>query len=373
MSWSRSNLAGFSFEVGAEAAYNTLDYGLQFAEIDENGNNVPIDLPLDNATVKEKRGEVYVSVGKTLSPALRIDGGVNYEFSKLKVGGDATAERALKFLKPNLTVDWKPGGGWHAQASVKRTVAQLDFYDFVSIADLSAQRVNGGNANLQPQRTWEFRLTAEHPLLGDGVFKLDLGHDLVSLLQDRILICGDSVPPVCLDAPGNIGTGKRYFAEFTVDAPLSRLWKGLRVKFTGTLQRTRVKDPINGKMRQFSGFFPDWQWSVDVRRDIGRFSYGFSVNDRQRFTFFRTDEFDSNFNGGPYGTAFIEYRFNPRTSITLDVDNALETSGNRDRLLFRPNRLTPDDGIFDEFRHRDRHMTVGLTLKQSFGGGGVAK
>lgn len=373
LSWSRSNLAGFSFEVGAEAAYNTLDYGLQFAEIDENGNNVPIDLPLDNATVKEKRGEVYVSVGKTLSPALRIDGGVNYEFSKLKVGGDATAERALKFLKPNLTVDWKPGGGWHAQASVKRTVAQLDFYDFVSIADLSAQRVNGGNANLQPQRTWEFRLTAEHPLLGDGVFKLDLGHDLVSLLQDRILICDDSVPPVCLDAPGNIGTGKRYFAEFTVDAPLSRLWKGLRVKFTGTLQRTRVKDPINGEMRQFSGFFPDWQWSVDVRRDIGRFSYGFSVNDRQRFTFFRTDEFDSNFNGGPYGTAFIEYRFNPRTSITLDVDNALETSGNRDRLLFRPNRLTPDDGIFDEFRHRDRHMTVGLTLKQSFGGGGVAK
>ena len=150
-------------------------------------------------------------------------------------------------------------------------------------------------------------------------------------------------------------------------------WKGLRVKFTGTLQRTRVKDPINGEMRQFSGFFPDWQWSVDVRRDIGRFSYGFSVNDRQRFTFFRTDEFDGNFNGGPYGTAFVEYRFNPRTSITLDVDNALETSGNRERLLFRPNRLTPDDGIFDEFRHRDRHMTVGLTLKQSFGGGGVAK
>ena len=42
-----------------------------------------------NATVKEKRGEVYVNVGKNLSPALRIDGGVNYEFSNLKVRGDA--------------------------------------------------------------------------------------------------------------------------------------------------------------------------------------------------------------------------------------------------------------------------------------------
>jgi hypothetical protein len=372
LSWSRSNLAGFSFEAGAEAAYNTLDYGLELFEIDENGDRVRKNLPLDDAMVKEKRGEVYFSAGKTLSPALRVDGGVNYEFSQLKVSGDAEAERSLKFLKPNLTVDWKPGGGWHAQASVKRTVAQLDFYDFVSIADLSTQRVNGGNENLQPQRTWEFRVTAEHPLLGNGLFKLDLGHDLVSMLQDRVLLCDDKLPPNCFDSPGNIGTGRRYFAALTLDAPLTKLWKGLRVKFTSTVQRTRVKDPIDGRMRQFSGFFPDWEWNVDVRRDAGNFSYGFNLGDRDRFTFFRTDEFDSNFNGGPYATAFVEYRLTPRTSITLDIDNAVETSGNRNRLLFFPNRATPTD-VLDEFRHRDRHMAIGLTLKQSFGGGGSAK
>jgi hypothetical protein len=373
LSWSHGDLGGFSFEAGAEAAYNTLDYGLQFFEIDENGDRVPIDLPLDNATVKEKRGEVYVTAGKTLSPALRIDGGVNYEFSSLRVSGDASAKRSLKFLKPNLSVDWKPGAGWHAQASIRRTVAQLDFYDFVSIADLSAGRVNGGNENLEPQRTWEFRVTAEHPLLGDGLFKLDLGYDLVSKLQDRILICDEEDPDACFDAPGNIGTGKRYFAELTVDAPLSRIWSGLRAKFTATVQRTRVKDPIDGRLRNFSGFFPDWQWTIDVRRDVGKFSYGFNIADRDRFTFFRTDEFDSNFNGGPYGTAFIEYRFRPQTSITLDVDNAFETSGERNRLRFFPNRADPLL-IINEFRERNRHLSFGLTLKQSFGGGGgVAK
>jgi hypothetical protein len=372
LSWSRPNLAGFSFEVGAEAAYNTLDYGLEFFEIDENGQRVRINLPLDDAKVKEKRTEVYVSAGKTLSPALRVDGGVNYEFSDLEVSGDASAKRVLKFLKPNLTLDWKPGGGWRTQASIKRTVAQLDFYDFVSAADLSSQRVNGGNENLEPQRTWEFRMTAEHPLFGQGLFKLDLGYDLVSKLQDRILICDEEDVEVCFDAPGNIGTGKRAFAQLTLDAPLTRLWNGLRVKFTGTVQRTRVKDPIYGTMRNFSGFFPDWEWNFDVRRDIGKFSYGFVIGDRDRFTFFRTDEFDVNFNGGPFGTAFIEYRFNPRTSLTLDLDNAVETSGNRNRLLFRPNRAQPDS-VFDEFRHRDRHINVGLTLKQSFGGGGGAK
>jgi hypothetical protein len=372
LSWSRSNLAGLSFEAGAEGALNTLDDHVDLFAIDESGERVRIDLPIDNATIKEKRGEVYVNVGKTLSPALRIDGGVNYEFSHLTVRGDATADRTLKFLKPSLTLDWKPGKGWHTQLSVRRTVAQLDFYDFISLAELSTDRVNGGNENLQPQRAWELRLTAEHALLGDGQFKLELGHDLISMLQDRILIFDDHGN--AFDAPGNLGTGKRIFATLTLDAPLGRVWNGLRAKFTGTVQRTRVDDPINGRPRKFSGYFPSWEWTLDVRRDRGAFSYGFVVNDRQHFTFFRTDEFDTNFNGGPYGTAFVEYRPGPKTSITFDVDNLFNTRAKRNRLLFFPNRAGPDD-VVNEFRERNRHLTLGLTLKQSFGGGGggVAK
>ena len=200
---------------------------------------------------------------------------------------------------------------------VQRTVAQLDFYDFISVAELSADRVNAGNANLQPQRAWEFRLTADRPIFGDGLFKLDLGHDRISMLQDRILIFDEDGEG--FDAPGNIGTGKHSFAQLTVDAPLGRLWNGLRVKANGLIRRTRVEDPISGKMRNFTGFYADWEWGLDVRRDAGPWSYGFVVNDRAPFTFFRTDEFDINFNGGPYGTAFVEYRPDPRTSITFDV------------------------------------------------------
>ncbi len=116
LSWTRSNLAGFSFEVGAEAALNTLDSQVELFAFDQNGARVRINLPLDDATVKEKRGEVYVSLGRNLSPTLRVDGGVNYEFSRLKVRGDALADRTLKFLKPNLSVDWRPGNGWHGQS-----------------------------------------------------------------------------------------------------------------------------------------------------------------------------------------------------------------------------------------------------------------
>jgi len=366
--WTRQDLVGFSFETGGEAVLNTLDSAVDLFVLDENGDRTRIDLPIDHATVEEKRAEAFVNVGRTLMPGLRLDAGLTYEYSELKVRGDTSADRALKFLKPSLTIDWKPGGGWHTQLSLRRTVAQLDFFDFISAAELSTDRVNAGNANLLPQRAWEFRFTADRPVLGEGLVKLDLGHDRISMLRDRILTFDDEGQG--FDAPGNIGTGKRSFAQLTLDAPLGRVWKGLRAKLNGQLQRTRVEDPISGEMRNFSGFYPDWEWGVDMRRDVGAFSYGFTVNDRARFTFFRTDELDSNRNGGPYGTAFVEYRPDPRTAITLDVDNMFDNNAIRERLLFFPNRATPDESI-REIRERNRHVNFGITIKRSFGGSGA--
>ena len=369
VTWTRQELAGLSWEVGGEAVLNTLDNLTELFLIGPDGSKSPVDLPGADAKVKEKRGEVYVNLGKQFSPSLRVDAGLRYEFSHLTVTGDAEADRRLRFLKPSLTVDWKPGGNWHTQFSAKRTVAQLNFYDFVTVAELSTDRVNAGNENLQPQQAWEFRATADHPLLGDGLIKLDLGYDHISMLQDRVLIT-DPDTGRRFDAPGNIGTGKHLFATLTVDAPLENLWKGLRVKFDGTVRRTRVEDPISHEMRNFSDFFPDWEWRFDVRRDIGSWSYGFVVNDRDRFTFFRTDEFDINFNGAPYGTAFVEYRPDSRTSVTLDLDNAFQTSGNRERIRFFEDRADPDPFVINEFRERNRHWNFGLTIKRTFGGGG---
>ncbi len=371
LTWNRQNLGGFSVELGAEAVLNTLDNTTQLFIVNEDGSKTPEDLPVDSARVKEKRGEAFVNIGRNLTPSFRVDAGLRYEYSHLTVTGDASADRKLRFWKPSVTLDWKPGGGWHTQFSIKRTVAQLNFFDFVTVADLSGDRVNAGNADLQPQRAWELRLTAERPILGDGMVKLDLGYDHISLLQDRVLVCHEvegEEDEVCFDAPGNIGTGKHAFATLTVDAPLGRFWKGLRVKVDGTLRRTRVEDPISHEMRNFTDFFPDWQWNVDVRRDIGRWSYGFAVSDRDRFTFFRTTEFDTNFNTQPYATAFVEYRPDPRTSVTFDIDNAINTHGARDRLISVPNRLTPEF-VVDEFRERNRHLNLGLTVKRSFGGG----
>lgn len=362
LSWSRADLAGFAVETGAEAALNTLDYHLDLFALAPGGERTRIDLPIDNATVREQRAESYVKVGRQLSKALRVDAGVNYEQSQLKVRGDTRADRSLGFIKPNLTIDWKPGRAWHSQLTVRRTVAQLNFFDFISAAELSNSRVNGGNADLLPQRAWEVRATLDHPLLGAGLVKLDAGYDLISLLQDRILTDDG------FDAPGNIGTGKRMFAALAIDAPLDRLGiKGGRLKASGQLQRTRVADPISGDIRGFTGEFPGWEWNVEFRRDIGKLAYGLTVGDRDRITFFRADELDVNFNSGPFGTAFVEYRPSERTTITADLDNLFNTRSERNRLFTFPNRGFPTPSL-NEFRERNSHVAIGLTLKRTFGG-----
>lgn len=368
LSWSRQNLLGMRVEAGGEFALNTLDYAFNLFDLKAGGEKVKRQLPIENATVKEKRGEVWINAGKPLTRTLRVDAGMNYEFSHLTVAGDATADRKLSFLKPSVTLDWNAPGNWHTQLILRRTVAQLDFYDFVSSAELSVGRVNGGNANLQPQRSWEGRIFVEHPIFRDGKVRLELGYDLVSLLQDRILVFDDKGN--AFDAPGNLGTGRRQYADLTVDTPLDQVWKGLRVKLHGQLQRTRVEDPISHDQRDWSGFYPRWQWDLDIRRDAGRFAYGVQVSDRARTTFFRTDEFDINYNQGiPYTSAFVEYRPSAQQTLTLNLEDISNTGGARDLIIFDPDRRAGEPSLH-EHRFRNSHVRVGITFKQSFGGGG---
>jgi len=363
LTWTRSKFLSLQFEAGGEIAWNTLTDNLDLFVFDDAGDKTRIDLPIDNAKVTELRGEFWINGSRPLSKTVRMDVGLNYEMSDLKVSGDTSAERRLKFLKPSVTVDWDAGGGWHTQAILRRTVAQLDFFDFISAADLAAGQINGGNANLQPQRAWEGRFSVEHPLFGKGKARLELGYNLISLLQDRILT------PEGFDAPGNIGTGRQMYADLTLDAPLDRFWKGLRVKLHGNIQRTRVEDPISGQLRDFSGFFPRWQWDVDVRRDIGKFAYGFQMNDNRRTTLFRTDVLDTRYNAGfPYTYAFVEYRPTASQSLRVYFDDISDTGGARDLLLFDPNRTGNPSEL--DHRFRNSHIRIGFTYKRSFGGGG---
>jgi len=358
--WNRSDLAGWSVEAGAEGVLNKLDSDVNLFVIDAGGAQTRIDLPVDQAVVKEYRGEAFVNAGKALSKTLRLDLGLTYEASRLTVSGDAEAKRVLKFLKPRASLDYRDKSGWHAQLSVKRTVSQLNFEDFISSAELTNDRVNGGNADLLPQRAWEFLATLEQPILGDGLVKVELGYNRISLVQDRI------PTPEGFDAPGNLGNGRMFILRSTIDAPLGRFGiKGGRLTINSSLVDTTVEDPYTGRKRHFSGYNL-YSANASFRQDLGKWAYGATFYVNAPTFFFRQNEIDRPFSDNPYVQAFVEYRPTPKTTITFNLDNATNAAAFRDRTFFFPDRRNPNPSLF-ELRHRNKHVIPSIGIKHSFG------
>jgi hypothetical protein len=358
--WNRSDLGGWSVELGAEGVLNKLDSKVDLFLINGSGGRTRIDLPIDQAVVKEYRGEAFVTAGRALSKTLRMDLGLTYEASRLTVSGDAEAERVLKFLKPKASFDWRPKGGWHAQLSIARTIAQLQFEDFISSAELTNDRVNGGNADLVPQRAWEILATLEHPILGDGLVKVEAGYRRISLVQDRI------PTPDGFDAPGNLGDGRLALLRSTIDAPLGRLGiKGGRLTIHTSLVDTSVEDPYTHRKRRFSGnslFAAD----ASFRQDLGKFAWGTSFYYNAPTYFYRRDEVDRPYSSNPYVTAFVEYRPTQRTTFTFSLDNLTDAPAFRNRTFFDPDRTSPNPVEF-EHRHRNKHVIPSISIKHSFG------
>ena len=358
--WNRSDLGGWSVETGAEGVLNSLDSAVDLFLIDGAGTRTRFDLPVDRAQVKEYRGEAFVTAGRPLSKTLRMDLGLTFEASKLDVSGDAQAERALKFVKPKASFDWRPKGGWHAQFSIARTVAQLNFYDFISTAELTNDRVNGGNPDLLPQRAWELSGTIEHPILGDGLVKLEAGYQFISLVQDRV------PTPEGFDAPGNLGSGRLFLVRSTIDAPLAKLGvKGGRLTVHTSYVDTSVEDPYTHLQRHFSGY-SIFSADASFRQDLGKFAWGTSFYVNSPTFFFRQDEVDKPYSQNPYVTAFVEYRPSKKTTLTFSLDNLTDVPAFRNRTFYFPDRTRTAPSRF-EHRDRNKHIIPQISVKHSFG------
>jgi hypothetical protein len=358
--WSRGDLGGWKVETGAEGVFNRLESQVDLSVVNGAGVLTRIDLPVDRAIVSEWRGEGFVNAGRAIGAGLRLDLGLTYETSRLTVRGDATSERSLGFWKPRMSIDWKPGSGWRTQLSVQRTVAQLRFEDFVSSAEISNDRVNGGNAGLLPQRAWEALATIERKILGDGLVKLELGHNRVQMVQDRV------PTPEGFDAPGNLGDGSVWIARGRIDAPLGRLAiKGGRLTLYGSYVSSAVQDPYTVRDRPFSGnslFYGE----ATFRQDLTDYAWGFTLTAGTPGTYYRRNETDRNWVQAPYVEVFAEARPDKRTTLTLTLGNATAATSNRDRLFYLPDRRTAEASS-RERRVRNKYVVPALTVKRSFG------
>ncbi|SEK70366.1 Outer membrane receptor proteins, mostly Fe transport [Sphingomonas palmae] len=357
--WSRSGWNGWNVEAGAEGVINSLRSRVDLFDLAVGGARTRIDLPVDDATVREVRAEAFVNVGRALSPTLRVDGGLTIEASRLTVSGDVDAKRTLSFLKPKLVLDWRFAPGWRAQLSAQRTVNQLQFTDFISVAELGNDRVNGGNAQLVPQRSWELLGTLEHPILGDGLVRLEAGYTHISLVQDRV------PTPEGFDAPGNLGDGTVVIARARIEAPLKTLGvKGGRLTLYGSLVPTFVTDPYTLRTRPFTGN-STFYGSAEFRQDRGSWAWGLLAENATSSTQYRRNETDRSFRG-IYTQVFAEWRPTKTSVVTFTLENALAKPAYRDRLFYAPDR-TSTTPVSREFRRRDGFIVPALTFKRTFG------
>ena len=370
LAWSHGDLRGWNVEIGAEGAFNRLRTDLNVFDVDADGDRTLVDLPIDQATVSEYRGEGFVNAGRAVAQDLRLDLALNFEVSRLKVTGDVSEERTLRFLKPKAAVNWSPGV-WNVQLSAERTVAQLQFADFVSGSSFNTGQVDGGNAELEPQRKWEFLITANRPILGDGRVKLDLGYNAVSRVQDRIPL--KVVDPVTgelvnsgLDAPGNLGNGSEFIAKANIDLPLVQLGiTGGRLSLYGSYLDTSVRDPYTMDYRPFSGT-QLFAYSASFRQDLESFAWGVELAGNTGSTGYRLAETDESQGVSPKVNAFIEYRPTSKSTVTLGAENLTNAAGKRWRTFYDPDRSTPDPYRL-EYRERNTHVQVYLSIRHSFG------
>lgn len=359
LSWARDDVAGWSADLGMEGVINRLNGAVDLSTISPTNMMMRIDLPLDDVSVVEHRGEAFANIGRPLNSQLRLDLGLAYEASRLTVSGDVAAQRDLRFLKPKAALDWR-GRGWHAQLSVERTVNQLNFEDFVSAAEFSTNRVNGGNAQLEPQRAWKLLLSADRTLLGDGRIKLDLGYDRIARVQDRV------PTPDGFDAPGNLGNGSLFSAVGNLDVPLTRAGvKGGRLTLYGSYVDTNVRDPYTLTDRHFSGYAL-FYYEAKFRQDLGRFAWGASLLGSTGSDSFRRTEVDFYRGLAPNVAAFIEYRPTRQWTLTLGGSNLTDGATHRERNFYAPDR-TSALPYLQERRFRESHATGYLTVKHSFG------
>lgn len=239
-------LDSHTLEFGGEGAFNFRDTTLDIVNTPRGGTPVQAPLPVANARVEEVRGEVFASDIWEASPVLTVEGGLNFEFSRISQTGDQQQEREFTYVKPRVTATYEAGPSNTWRFSLLRDVAQLDFAEFSSAVDFVNASAIQGNPDLVPETAWKARLEWDTRIAKRLVVTLAAFADKVSDVHDLVDIGG-------FDAYGNIGDGTRVGGEVRGTMPLA--FAGLpnaELRFSGLYQQTKVTDPITGDERSFS-------------------------------------------------------------------------------------------------------------------------
>lgn len=332
---------GHLVELAVEAAVNELDTDFALRTLE---GDVLVAQPVPGAStrVTESRLDLRLSDAFALGP-VGVELALGAEDSTIKQTGDVREERSFQFLKPSLALNATPRPNTQLRLRVRRVVGQLDFFDFVSTADLGDVELALGNPSLAPESTVATDLRFEQRFGDLGVLALTGFHDRIDDVIDVLPLEG------ILEVPGNIGRGTRSGLRFEATAPVPRI-KSLRFDAAGAWQRSSVDDPLTGRSRPLSDEAP-WELELSLRQDLPsrglawEVSY-FTIDNVPRLGLDEAEtvgrRWDVEF--------FVERRWRSGRRARFGVDNLFRNGRARDRRVFNGPRT---DGVLS-FQERRR-------------------
>ncbi len=352
-------MADHLLELDAEGAINRLSNALVFT-LDEGGGPRMIPVPGANTLVRERRGDFGLKDSWTHGPWV-VEARMGAEVSTIIQTGDARNRRSFFFLKPRFMAAWAPKAERNLRLTVRRDVAQLNFFDFVSATNFADEQLALGNPELKPERTWILEASFEQRFGSIGVATLTPFYHRITDVQDLLPLRDD------LEVPGNIGSGTRVGIRWEMTFPLDD-WLGLpgaRLDVEGAAQRSRVRDPVTGRKRPLSlerRLRNDIQFRQDFHR--ARVAWGFEILQTAPLPFFGIDERVLDDRGVSLD-AFVETTRFFGFKIRIRAENLINDTSVRDRAVFTGLRaLSPLD--FIEARRRHVGRSIILTAEGNF-------
>lgn len=336
-----------TFEGGAELAYNYLDGKSSFTD---HGELIP--LPSANATVNEKRGEVFGQGTWKFTPEWTLEGGARFEYSVISEVSDTKQSRSFFYPKPRLLLSYSPDPNTQYRLRFERILGQLNFGNFIATSDLGGSGVSAGNKDLRPDQHDQYEISYEHHFMEKGAVVLTLLHeeikDVVDLLPVTDPTTGDQ-----FDAPGNIGNGINNQVDLEVTLPLD--WLGITnglFKTTTILRSSRVHDPVTGDIRIISGQRPqdiELYFTQDI--DSLKSTWGVNYFNGWREQYFRLQEHRDRKIPPGLLNAFWEYKPSPDWMFHIEIDDITRFVYDDKHYEFIPPR-TRADGTPDFLEER---------------------
>jgi outer membrane receptor protein involved in Fe transport len=305
-----------TFEGGGEIAYNWLNGKSSFSL-----DGTPVTVPDANATVDEKRGEIFGQGTWKFDSELTLEIGARFEFSTISETGDTHKERSFFYPKPRALLTWAPDANTQIRARFERVVGQIDFGNFIATSDLGGSGVSAGNSDLRPDQRDQYELAYEWHFWNKGAVTATLLHEEITDVVDLIPV-SDGMGNL-FDAPGNIGYGinNQIDVEMTLPLDLLGIHDGL-LKTTGIWRSSRVHDPVTGQIRVISAQRPnDIEFAFTQDINSLKSTWGINWFNGWRERYYRLQELRDREIPPGLLNIFWEYKPQPDWSLHVEFDN----------------------------------------------------